>query len=430
MSPPHPHLDHLLPAALAGALSLAGGLVACRDKGDETGGDTLDEVDWFNPAGAEDPAGWRQYRKDATHQGVAPVGAHLSPAMELMWSTEAYAIGDYSASKSSPVVDDTGVYVGFDDGRLLALDRDTGALRWAFETRRYAVELGEDSSEHHGIHGTPAVDDEQVYIGDYSGWLYALDKETGALRWEQKLGGSIGASPVLFQGQIFMAVEFGDPDGKVFIVDAASGEIRWSSPYLGNHPHASVSLDTTRGLAYVGANNGRFFCYDYQTGEQRWTFDMVEGAEIKSTAAVGDGTVWITSWDYRLYALDAETGEERYHVESGARSMSSPSAHDGTVYFGSHDNQLYAVDDDTGLPRWTFDAGGVIISSPTVVPDSGLVAIGSGDRSVYLLRTDTGAVAWSAPLGGIVSSVPLVIGGSLFLSDAAGQVWRWDDAAP
>lgn len=401
---------------------------ACRAKGDETGGDTLAEVDWSAPTTEADPNQWRQYRLEEAHLGVAPPGSHLSADLELKWSSEAYAIGSYSASKSSPSVDEERVYIGIDDGRLLALNRETGALLWAFETRRFTVELREETEDHHGIHGTAAVDDEQVYIGDYSGWLYALDKRTGALRWEQKLGGSIGASPVHYQGQIFMAVEFGDPDGKLFIVDASTGEIRWSSPYLGNQPHASATLDTARGLVFLGANNGRFFCFDYTSGEQRWTLDTIDGAEIKSTAAAADGTVWTTTWDQRLYALDAETGEERYHVESEARSMSSPSVDEGIVYFGSHDHRLYAVDDAAnGEVNWTFEAGSAIVSSPTLVPDSGLVAIGANDDSIHLIQMSDGAEIWSDRLDGVVSSVPVVVGGSLFVSDAAGKVWRWDD---
>jgi len=53
--------------------------------------------------------------------------------------------------------------------------------------------------------------------------------------------------------------------------------------------------------------------------------------------------VYFGSNDNHLYAVDANTGEEKWKFETGD-SVSSPAVLDGVVYFGSQDNHLYAVD--------------------------------------------------------------------------------------
>ncbi len=348
----------------------------------------------------------------------------MSGKMRLVWQSEAYGIGDYSASKSSPAVDKERLYIGVDDGRLLALSLEDGSLVWQFKTHRWADEQAEEGRLHYGIHGSPAFDGDKVYIGDYDGYLYAVDKETGALRWERKLGDSIGASPTLTDGAVYMAVEFSNPEGKVFVVSAKDGEVLWSTPFLGNHPHSSVSLDVERGLMFVGANNGRLFCFDTVSHLPVWTFDT--DGEIKSTPAVSGDTVYVTSWDSKLHAVAMDTGIERFSFPTGDVSMSSPTVFEGRVYFGSHDTQLYAVDAASGSPVFTVNTDGAILSSPTVAPDFALLAVGSKDRTLYIVDAREGTIATSFHLPGGISSVPVIVGNTLYVNDDTGTVTRFD----
>src|SRR5512139_238513 len=91
---------------------------------------------------------WPQYRLDAHHLGRSPSGTTLGADLALAWQSGPHGIGNYSASKSSPAVDADRVYVGVDDGQLLALDRRDGAVVWRFSTRRYLVERESTDSAH------------------------------------------------------------------------------------------------------------------------------------------------------------------------------------------------------------------------------------------------------------------------------------------
>jgi len=400
------------------ALALAAGIAACGD-------DITGAGNWAFPAAIPPvPAGtYPQYRLDPTHRGLSPPGTSLGSDLVLAWQTEPLAIGNYSASKSSPAVDVDRVYVGVDDGQLIALDRWTGAIEWRFQTHRYQVELQTTDSLHLGIHGSPAWDDANVYIGDYSGYLYAVDKVSGNLVWESQLGGSIGASPVVLGDFVFIAVEYPTPDGKVFVVRAETGEVVWSTPSLGHYPHSSVAIDAPRGLLFVGANNGLLFCFDYVRRQQQWAYQT--GGAIKSTAAVAEDTVYITSWDTKLHGVGVASGEPRLEFATTAASMSSPSVFQDTVYFGSSDGLLYAVDTRDGHLDWAFQTQGPVLSSPTVIQDSALIAIGSRDRHLYLLDLASGGLRQSLELGSDVTSVPVAVGDSLFVNDDAGTVYAF-----
>ena len=361
-----------------------------------------------------------QFRLTPAHRGVSPTGALLAADILPAWQSEALGIGDYSASKSSPAVDVDRVYIGVDDGRLVALDREDGHPLWAFLTHRYDIEKETPGRLHYGIHGTPAFDEERVYVGDYSGYLYAVDKTDGTLVWEVRLGGAIGASPCLSGGLVYIAVEFPDLTGSVFVVRAADGTIVWTTPSLGGHPHASVSIDERRDLMFVGTNDGILYCFDIANRQLKWTY-TTQG-EIKSTAAVGDDTLYITSWDKRLHAVAIEDGAVRFTVETLDVSMSSPAIYDNRVYFGSHDTGLYAADAVTGEVLWRFDTNGPILSSPTIVQESGIVVVGSRDRKLYLVHAVTGDLIAEHVLSAGVSSVPVVVEKALFVNDDRGKL--------
>ena len=370
---------------------------------------------------------WAQYRLEPSHQGVAPEGTVLGGNMDLLWKSLPLNVGAYTASKSSPAVDGDQVYIGCDDGHLYALDRDTGEVVWSFRSRSYEVERKRTDTLHRGIHGSPALLDGRVFIGDYTGRLYALDSSTGALLWERRLGHSIGASPVAYGGYIFIAVEYAYPDGRVFVVTADTGLTAYRTPFLGNHPHSSVSIDTERDLMFVGANNGLFFCFDYVAGSELWRADT--GGAVKSTAAVGPETVYITSWSGNLHAYSIESGSALFTAPTGDLTMSSPALFDGRVYFGSHDNRLYCVDARTGAEQWSYLTRSNIQSSPTVVAATGVVVIGSRDDRVLMLDTDSGSPVWSAVLDGDITSVPVAEGNRLYVNDDTGTVWCFEHTA-
>ena len=68
-----------------------------------------------------------------------------------------------------------------------------------------------------------------------------------------------------------------------------------------------------------------------------------------SPAIASDGTIYVGSWDNKLYALNPD-GTLKWSYATGNWVYSSPAiGADGTLYVGSWDNKLYAISGDTPL---------------------------------------------------------------------------------
>jgi len=125
--------------------------------------------------------------------------------------------------------------------------------------------------------------------------------------------------------------------------------------------------------------------------------------------AVSGGTVYIGSLDDYVYALDADTGIEKWKFETSGYIHSSPAVSGGTVYIGSdvsfaRSGYVYALDADTGAEKWKFKTGNEVQSSPAV--SGGTVYIGSDDKYIYALDADTGTEKWKFRTSGTIRLLP------------------------
>jgi outer membrane protein assembly factor BamB len=365
---------------------------------------------------------WLTYRFDVTHRGMAPIDCEVKNGLLLEWKTKRLNIGEYGASKSSPAVDDSKIYLGLDTGELIAVDRLSGSIIWSFYTR----------NSRNGIHGSPTInpDFSLVYIGAYDGWIYAVDINSGDYVWENKLGDFIGSSPVLYNGVVFIGVEMREPAGYLVGVDAKNGLEVFRSNKLGSHPHSTPTIDPESESILIGANDGCLYCYSISNYSEKWVF-KTQG-DIKSTASVYDGIAYITSWDGYLYAINVYSGKQIWSYKSNSASMSSPTLDiwNKIVYFGNHYGMFYAINMNTGKMIWRYSTDGKIMSSPTLVNSTHIIIIGSNDGCVYLLDSLKGTLKEKKLLNSGFSGVPVTVGDHLYIFDHLGYLYSFKTLKP
>ena len=127
--------------------------------------------------------------------------------------------------------------------------------------------------------------------------------------------------------------------------------------------------------------------------ELKWKFKT--GDSVYSPA-VSDGVVYFGSRDNHLYAVDINTGEEKWKYKTGKLAKSPPIVVDGIVYFENKKNHLYAVDNNTGKLKWKFKTG-QLWSSPKVV--DGIVCFAIIGNYIYALDSKTGEEKWKFKTG-------------------------------
>ena len=319
----------------------------------------------------------------------AHTGAYAGPAPRqfhrVKWK---FATGNRVIS--SPVISGKALYFGGDDGNVYAVDSETGGQIWKTKTRG-------------PVPATPAVVNGTLYVGSYDGNFYALNADTGALKWKFATGGErrfeakglhgmqpknqtiadsfdiFLSSPVVVDG----AVYFGSGDGNVYALDANSGELRWKFK-TGDVVHASPAF--ADGVVFVGSWDSYFYAIDAKNGKEKWRFHGGEDALIhnqvgfQSSPAVADGVVYTGCRDAQLYALEAESGKEKWKIDNQLSwVITSPAVVGGKVYFATSDSALYHVADAvTGKSLVKEDGRAYMFSSPAVVNDTVFIGVLNG----------------------------------------------------
>lgn len=177
--------------------------------------------------------------------------------LRLKW---AFGVDGAVRMASQPALAGGAIYLGAQDGNVYALDRDSGCLRWQFPA---AAEVRT------GIVVSPWAPGDRTarpltYFGDLIGNVYAVDAISGKLVWKDRAdaqpSATLTAAPVLHGDRLYVAVssiEEGEPGkydcctfrGSIVAYEAGSGKRVWQSYLL---PKAEFRGRTSSGEKKYG----------------------------------------------------------------------------------------------------------------------------------------------------------------------------------
>jgi outer membrane protein assembly factor BamB len=181
-------------------------------------------------------------------------------------------------------------------------------------------------------------------------------------------------------------------------------------------------------LSQSAASSWPMFGYDMQhtnrspfvgnpTPTKKWDF-TTGGVVFSSPIIGGDGTVYVSSVDKKLYAINPD-GSKKWEFLTGGRIFSSPAiSADGTViYLGSDDNKLYAVNSTNGTKKWEIVAGDAVQCEPVIGTD-GTIYVGSNDYKLYAI-TPNGKKKWEFTTNGEILYAPAIgTDGTIYVGSA------------
>jgi outer membrane protein assembly factor BamB/tRNA A-37 threonylcarbamoyl transferase component Bud32 len=121
-----------------------------------------------------------------------------------------------------------------------------------------------------------------------------------------------------------------------------------------------------------------------------WNFRTEE--EVRSSPTLAHNTIYIGSYDYNLYALDAGTGVFKSKFPTDGGICCTPASFGDLVIIGSEDQKVYAINTQTNKEVWNYHTSNRVRSSPRIVQD--MVVIGSDDGFVHALEARTGRHLW------------------------------------
>ena len=298
----------------------------------------------------------------------------------------------------APAARDGFAYVGTGGGVFHAVSLADGKIAWTFPAGK-------------PIHGEALATDDALFFVCDIGFLFRLDRKTGAEVWRYDLG------------------------------DAAVPRIL-PHPFVDGFDHLAARPTLGEGVLYVGSGDGGLHAVDAATGKRVWRF--AAKGKIRTDAFVAGPTVYATSLDHSVYAVDRATGKEEWKKDLRSEITSSPVLVEDKLLVGTRGSVLYGLDIEKGDIAWRGLFWGSWVES-TPVPWKDKVYIGSSDEravSCYdpkdgrlLWRTDVFGWSWGRPVvtedhvyaavGGVAPYPIRHVGGLCKIDRGSGRMlWR------
>lgn len=330
---------------------------------------------------------WNRWGNGIENRRYQPSGrGGITPgnvsSLELKW---AFAFPDAARARSQPTVTEQAIYTGSADGRVYALDRETGCVLWTFDADaevRSAPTLGTNASGKINY----------LYFGDFNANVYAVDARTGNLKWKRSVqdhpAGTITGSLTLYEGRLYVPMSSTEVlsalkaeyecctfRGGITALDAVSGQSLWRMHTVDAASEAGVdqkgqvafgpsgapvwsvpTVDAKRGLLYIGtgenysspasAMSDSIIALELATGKIRWWQQTIANdAWNASCESFGDGV-----------NCPREDGPD---LDFGAPPILTTLA-DGRdiILAGQKSGMIFALDpDDRGKILWRQRAG-------------------------------------------------------------------------
>ncbi len=171
---------------------------------------------------------------------------------------------------------------------LFALDAKTGDEDWKHDFGPFKNFYSDQG---------PVVGDGLVYQSAGAG-LLAFDTKSGAQVWSFEPPQSVGSAPALAQGTLYLATldaEANDSNGRLYALDAGTGETQWKMDVPKWYGSPSVAGDGVYGIDYSGTLHS--WTHD---GRKRWQVELNRRA--LGTPVVAGGRVYVGA-EKRLFCL-------------------------------------------------------------------------------------------------------------------------------
>ncbi len=273
----------------------------------------------------------------------------------------------------------------------------------------------EASSAFGAVSAPPIVAGDTVYIQDMLSNVFALDRESGEVKWEQRYEvGTVGPNGVaLGYGMVYGTI--GDSK-EVFALDAETGEEVWRvqlsinegvdmAPTVYDNVLYVSTVPGTNEDFYRGGQRGVLFALDAATGAPLWSFDTTTDNLWGNPRANSGGGLW-----YPL-SIDEE-GNLYFGVGNAAPWPGTEEYPNGSSRPGPNDYASSMVSlDQNGSLRWYHNAKPhdlfdldfqltPVLVEAEVDGEEIPLAIGAGKTgTVVAANRETGEILWEVEVG-------------------------------
>jgi serine/threonine protein kinase/outer membrane protein assembly factor BamB len=342
--------------------------------------------------------------RPATASGIGKIsiqkagsGSSWAPSLTSDWHFQTNGPIGWS---SAPVLDKAEkiFFVGSADGSVYAIELQTGKLKW-----RHTIGAP--------LLASPTLIGDKLFIADSAGKMQAINAESHETLWQREINSPVVSTPAYFKDILFVPTE----GGRMVALDIASGSTRWefkaeSAIVSSPHRHAELVL--------FGTRNGAFHAISAETGRAIWKFHA--GEPIVASPAASVDSVYFGTQSGTFFALEADTGGLIWEYPTDRAIISKALIAFTAVIFCSHDRWLYCCEKYDGGLKWKASVRGKAIANLVVHKETVLVATQEGWLQAF--HTRTGNLVWQIDLGRKLDSSPVISGDHLLQATVEGEI--------
>ena len=416
---------------------------------------------------------WPKYCANLEMTGVAPSGGNITVASARNLVSR-WTVTVEGPIASAPTIANGRLYIGDWSGIEWAIDVETGATLARIDLgTTFAPQCSPDTL---GITSSAAVDGDTVFVAGGLDYFYALDRDTLAVRWKQRLGdadaGYYGwCSPAVAGGYVYQGVSSNCDSpfitGRLVLFDRISGGTLadrslvpplWPHNFIGAGVWTSPAIDIPNRTVFVTTGSALDIDDGYSFSMVRLALDdlRVYDSWKITTRDWGDSdwgtspTLFTTADGQQMVGAGQKDGHYyaflRDDISLGpvwnteiARPGNCPQCGDGILSTAAFDGRRLYV--GAGQPAGdTSHYGSVTALDPTdghiiwqTAFDRPVIAPMSFTNGVLFTTTGRNAVALSAATGEVLfvfATAAECFGGvaitdkGIFFGDLAGNLYR------
>jgi outer membrane protein assembly factor BamB len=323
---------------------------------------------------------WVQFRGEG---GRGAATRSIKPPLGIKWKLRLQLDGRTLHAFNPPVVKDDTIYFGSADGNFYALDIESGYMRWVFKSGA-------------PINSVPYADEDRIYFGSQDGKAYGVSRGDGTEIWNYETGRPVNSAVQRYKDMVLFTSDGG---ASYFVTPEGEPISRIPNPVW--HYHTFQMYDDIMYFAPGPLSQPHSFGpYDVKTGRHLWIIDTAElGAIWYSFPAIKEDLLFFSTcgysdfaWDMSFLAYDRRTGERVWKYQDFSRW--------GPTY----------NPDMEGLFRRNLNL--LDFMAPAVWKD--LVIYSGGDSVIRAFHTKTGKLIWEKEFDTPVSSAPTLAGDRIY----------------
>jgi len=324
---------------------------------------------------------------------------------------------------NSPLIFKNFIYISDDTGSVFKINFD-GKVKWKINIYKRIYK-----NIYKNI--TFAIFENNMFIADNVGFVYAVDLETGEVIWIKNHGVPLKSKMKVFDNRIFLI----NQENRLLSFSVTDGSLLWSvrsiSSFIKSQQFLSLALSGT-GSIIASTSSGDLLKINSDNGNVNWSLNVLESMLAHATdffessdIVIYNETI-IFSTQESIFSYDLKTGSSNW--EKNISSIGTPIIDSGNIFIVTNNGFFVIIN---------FKSGEVISSTNVLkilkrkYQSTDVTGFIMGSGKIYLVTLNGHLIICSASSGQVetykkidskITSSPIINNGKLYIYTASSRI--------